>query len=97
MSEPKAKDAIAEALADENRTPEQRAALLRAFERLQKRRRIYLAAYLLALTIAVTGLVATLVIYGRAQRGAFVAWIFLVPMGLIGAVFWLFGRWAKRV
>jgi len=42
------------------------------------------------------GTVAALVVYGRAPRGTFVGWVFLCPFAAVGAILWLFGRWARR-
>jgi len=82
--------------ADVKLTAAEMAAFVRAVGRAQKRRRILLGGYLLALAVMLVGTVAALVVYGRAPRGTFVGWVFLCPFAAVGAILWLFGRWARR-
>jgi uncharacterized BrkB/YihY/UPF0761 family membrane protein len=77
-------------------TPEQIEAFVQAVERLERRRKMLLLGYLLCLIVLVFGMIAALVIYGYAPRGSPIGWVFLVPMGLVGAILWLFGRWARK-
>jgi len=80
---------------DEELTPEVKAAFALIVARLEKRRKISLAAYLLALVTMVVGIVGGLWFIAAAP-GTFRGWILLVPLGLVGLIFWVFGRWAKR-
>lgn len=76
-------------------TPEQIAMLSDAIARAQRRRRIMLVGYLLALLVLVFGMLTCLVIMGRAEKGTFVGWIFFIPFSLVGLIFWAFGRWER--
>jgi hypothetical protein len=75
---------------------EQIAALVAAIERAERRRKIMLAGYLVALVVLVGGQVAAFLVYGNAPRDGFWGWVFLIPFGAVGAVLWLFGRLARR-
>ncbi len=83
-------------MADEGLTPEQIQLLADAIGRAEKRRKIMLAGYLVALIILLVGVPTCFVIVGRAARGVFVGWVFFVPWSLVGVTLWSFGRWAKR-
>ena len=63
--------------------------------RLEKRRKITLAGYLLSLLTMIIGLVGGLVFIAMGP-GQFRGWILFVPFAVIGVIFWFFGRWAKR-
>ncbi len=76
--------------------PEVKEAFTLVVRRLEKRRKINLAGYLLALVVMITGLVGGLAYMGGAAKGEFRGWILVVPLALIGLIFWVFGRWAKR-
>jgi hypothetical protein len=80
---------------DEELTPEVKAAFALVVARLEKRRKINLAAYLLALVTMIFGLVGGL-LFIAAAPGKFRGWILFVPLAIIGVIFWVFGRWAKR-
>lgn len=75
-------------------TEEQIAALMRQIERIEKKRKIMLAGYFAALILLVGGQIGAFVVYANTPPGTFVAWIFLIPFALVGAVLWLFGKWA---
>ena len=93
MSQPDDKPA---APADEELTPEVKAAFAMVVARLEKRRKINLTAYLLAFLVMVGGIIGSL-FYIAAAPGEFRGWILLVPLGVTGLIFSIFGRWAKRV
>jgi hypothetical protein len=80
---------------DEQLTPEVKAAFAMIVTRLEKRRKINLAAYLLALVTMIVGLVGGILFMAAAPH-TFRGWIFFVPFAIIGVIFWVFGRWAKR-
>jgi hypothetical protein len=63
--------------------------------RLEKRRKITLAGYLLSLLTMIIGLVGGLIFIAMGP-GQFRGWILFVPFAVIGVIFWFFGRWAKR-
>ena len=81
---------------DDVLTPEQEAAFQRALLRLRRRRQIQLTGYVVSLVVIVFGVLAGLVLFGRAPNVRLVGWVFLVPLGLAGAVLWFFGRWARK-
>lgn len=66
-----------------------------AIARAQRRRRIMLVGYLLALLVLVFGMLTCLVIVGRAEKGTFIGWVFFIPFSLVGLIFWVFGRWER--
>ena len=77
-------------------TEAEEAAFQRALVRLRKRRQLQLAGYTAALAVIVLGTLAGLVLVGRAPRGRFIGWVFLVPMAFSGFLMWVFGRWARN-
>jgi peptidoglycan/LPS O-acetylase OafA/YrhL len=81
--------------ADEELTPEVKLAFTMVVERLEKRRRIKLVAYLLALVVMVLGLVGAL-LYMAAAPKQFRGWALFLPLLATGTIFWVFGRWEKR-
>lgn len=80
---------------EENLSPEELVLLGQAVARIQKRRRIMLVGYALALLVMLVGVPLGLLVWARAPRGAFIGWVFLVPLGITGLILWLFGRWAR--
>jgi hypothetical protein len=69
--------------------------LLHALEKMQRRRRIILAGYIVAALLLIVGQVFALYVYGTWDtpwRGV----VFFVPFGSVGLALWLFGVWAKR-
>jgi hypothetical protein len=80
---------------DEELTPEVKAAFAMVVERLEKRRRIKLTAYLLALVVMLGGLVGAL-LYMAAAPKQFRGWALFLPLLFTGFIFWIFGRWEKR-
>ena len=81
--------------ADEELTPEVKLAFTMVVERLEKRRRIKLVAYLLALVVMVLGLVGALLFMAAAPK-QFRGWALFLPLLATGTIFWVFGRWEKR-
>jgi hypothetical protein len=78
-------------------TQEQIDKLVAAIDKVERKRRIMLAGYVVALVLLVGGQVGAFVIFASAPPGTFVGWVFLVPFAAVGAVMWVFGRWAARV
>ncbi len=75
---------------------EQIEALVAAIDRFERRRRLMLAGYLLALVVLIGGQIAAFFVYATAPQGSFIAWVFLLPFAAVGFVLWLFGRLARR-
>jgi peptidoglycan/LPS O-acetylase OafA/YrhL len=71
-------------------------ALISVIERVERRRRITLAGYLVALVVLLGGMACAFYVYGTAPRDGFWGWVFLIPFGLVGGVLLLFGRIARR-
>lgn len=70
-------------------------ALIGAVERMERRRKIMAAGYLLSAVVLVVGQIIAFVIFARVNRPSFV-WIYFIPFALVGILFLIFGRWAKR-
>jgi hypothetical protein len=75
--------------------PEKAAELVAMLEAALRRRRIELYGYIGAAVVLLFGMVGALYFYGASDHGNFMAWIFLLPMGLAGLVMWLVGRWSR--
>ena len=76
-------------------TPEEAAYVLRQLELVNRKRKIQITGYL----VAMAGWLVTMVfalLYTGTHTGL-VAWVFLVPFGVVGAVLYGFGRWAESV
>jgi hypothetical protein len=69
--------------------------LMEVIERVERRRKIMLAGYLVALVVLVGGQLGALYIVGT-MPGRFMAWLFFIPFALVGATLWLFGRLSRR-
>jgi hypothetical protein len=80
---------------DEELTPEVKAAFAMVVARLEKRRRIKLMAYGLALLVMLGGLVGALLFMAAAPT-KFRGWALFLPLLCTGLIFWVFGRWEKR-
>lgn len=77
-------------------SPEAVEAFFRAVEKAERRRKIMLGGYLLALVVLIVGMVASFVVVGSAPKGKFMGWVFLLPFLAVGIIFVIFGRWSKR-
>jgi hypothetical protein len=71
--------------------------LIAAIEKVERKRKIMLLGYLLALVLLVGGQVTAFIVFAMSPRGSFMGWVFFVPFLAVGSVLWLFGRWATRV
>jgi hypothetical protein len=80
---------------DDELTPEVKQAFAMVVERIEKRRKIKLMAYLLALVVMVFGLIGAL-LFMAAGPGRFRGWALFLPLLATGCIFWGFGRWEKR-
>jgi peptidoglycan/LPS O-acetylase OafA/YrhL len=69
--------------------------LMEVIERVERRRKIMLAGYLIALVLLVGGQVIALYVFSQARPGTFIGWIFFVPFLAVGLTLWLFG-WLSR-
>jgi hypothetical protein len=84
-------------MADEPRmTQEQIDRLMAQIEKVERKRKILLAGYLVALAVLVCGQGAAFWVFATAPHGTFFGWVFIVPFAFVGTVLWLFGRWAGR-
>jgi hypothetical protein len=63
--------------------------------RVLRKRKIQITGYLVGMVGWLVAELAVLVYIGT--HAGFLAWLFLVPFGLLGAVLYGFGRWAERV
>jgi hypothetical protein len=75
--------------------PEAAEHFLKKLEAAFRKRKIMLSGYLVAMVSWVIGMVAALAYFGIAK--GFVAWVFLVPFGIVGLILYGFGAWANRV
>ena len=80
---------------DDELTPEVKLAFAMVVECIEKRRKIKLMAYLLALVVMVGGLVGSL-LFMAASPKSFRGWALFLPLLATGTIFWIFGRWEKR-
>lgn len=94
LNDPAFREQIEEAI--QNMPPEKAAELVAMLEASLRRRKLELIGYLAAAVILLVGMVGALYYYGTSDHGAFVGWIFLIPLGLAGGVMWLVGRVAER-
>lgn len=92
--DPRKEDDVAKAISQ--LTPEEAAHFVELLERAIKKRRIQLIGYLCALVALLIGMLLAIAYYGAADKGTFVGWVFFLPFIAVGAIFYLFGRWANR-
>ncbi len=76
--------------------PEQVAILVRAIESAQRRQRIMIAGYVLALVVLLGGMVGSFWLFGQLPENTFRGWVFLAPLALVGTILWFFGYLAKK-
>jgi hypothetical protein len=77
-------------------SPEEAQFFLDKLERALRRRRIQLIGYFVAMLVWAAGMLVAFAAYGL-NDGGFMAWVFLVPFAVVGAILTGFGRWADRV
>ncbi len=94
LEDPAFRDQIEQAI--KNMPPEKAAELVAMLEESLRRRKIELYGYLGAALALLVGMVVALYIYGSADANQFVGWVFLIPLGLAGAIMWGVGRWAQK-
>lgn len=68
---------------------------LHKLEAALRKRKIMLSGYLIAMVVWIVAMGFALAYFGMAS--GFVAWVLLVPFGLVGLILWAFGSWAERV
>ena len=93
--DPRKEDDVAKAISQ--LSPEEAAHFVEILERAIKRRRIQLIGYLTGLVVLLVGMFLALAVYGAADEGTFVGWVFFLPFIAVGLIFFVFGRWANRV
>lgn len=76
-------------------SPEEAAFFLQSLEGKLKKRKIQLTGYLLAMVVWLVAMLGALAFYGASD--GFVIWVFLVPFALLGAILYIFGKWATKV
>ena len=70
--------------------------LIAQIERVERKRKIMLAGYLIAAFLLIAGQVTAFFVFASAPSGVFVGWVFFVPFLVVGLVLWSFGHWAAR-
>jgi hypothetical protein len=89
-------DELAQAIA--KLSPDEAAFFLHRLEMAMRKRKIQLTGYLVALLAWLAGMVLALVLfYFGGMSGWSAAWVFIVPLGIVGAILYGFGTWAERV
>jgi hypothetical protein len=78
-------------------SPEEIEMFVAALEKVERRRKIMIGGYLLAIAMLLCGEIGALITVSLAPRNARVGWVFLVPFALTGLILWSFGRWSKRI
>nr|HEX4316594.1 hypothetical protein [Kofleriaceae bacterium] len=78
-------------------SPEEAQFFLDKLERALKRRRLLLVGYLVAMLAWATGMLIAFGASVVADKDTFIAWVFVVPFGVVGVILYIFGRWADRV
>jgi hypothetical protein len=91
--DPDKRDDLAQAVAQ--LSPDEAVFFLNRLEAAVTKRKVQLTGYLVAMVLWLAGMLGALVYVGT--HDGFVAWVFLLPFGLVGLVLWGFGRWAERV
>lgn len=79
----------------EQLSPDEAAFFLHKLEMAIRKRKIQLTGYLVAMAAWLVAMTMALVYTG--MHDGFVAWAYVVPFGLVGAILYGFGRWAERV
>jgi hypothetical protein len=89
-------DELARAIA--KLSPDEAAFFLHRLEMAMRKRKIQLTGYLVALLAWLAGMVLALMLfYFGGMNGWSAAWVFIVPLGIVGAILYGFGAWAERV
>jgi hypothetical protein len=78
-------------------TPEEAAVFVKQIETSLKRKKLLLWGYLSVVLTLCIGTMWAFYMYGTREPGTFVGWVFLVPFGISGALFLLFGQLARRI
>ncbi len=76
-------------------TPEEATYFMHQLELVQRKRKIQITGYLIAMGGWLVSMFFALAYTG--MHNGFVGWVFLVPFALVGAILYGFGRWAERV
>ncbi len=87
---------MADDQATQAETKEKLERLIAQIDKIERKRKILLAGYLVALAVLVLGEGAAFWVFSTAPRGTFYGWVFILPFAFVGTVLWLFGRWAGR-
>jgi hypothetical protein len=83
------------ARAVENLSPDEAQFFLAKLESALRKRKVQLLGYLVAILAWVVMMIGALAYFGLAD--GFVGWVFLVPFAVVGAILYIFGRWANRI
>jgi len=70
--------------------------LIAAIDKVERKRKIMLAGYLIAAVVLILGQVGAFWVFATARSGVFVGWVFFIPFAFVGSVLWAFGKWAAR-
>jgi hypothetical protein len=79
----------------EKLSPDEAAFFLHKLEHAIRKRKIQITGYLAAMGGWLIAMTLAIAYYGT--HDGFVAWVFVVPFGLVGAILYAFGTWAERV
>ncbi len=78
-------------------SPDEAAFFLHKLEAANRKRRVQLWGYLVALIIWALTMIFAMLYYAYSPRGVFVGWIFIVPFVAVGSLLFLFGKWADTI
>lgn len=78
-------------------SPEEAAFFLTKLEAANRKRRVQLWGYLVALAVWTVTMIGALIYYTYSPPGEFVGWVFVVPFVSVGVLLLLFGKWAETI
>ena len=78
-------------------SPDEAAFFLHKLEAANRKRRVQLWGYLVALIMWAATMIFALIYYAYSPPGVFVGWIFVVPFVAVGSLLFLFGKWAETI
>ncbi len=78
-------------------SPDEAAFFLHKLEAANRKRRVQLWGYLIALGVWALTMIFAMMYYAFSPPGVFVGWIFIVPFAAVGILVLLFGKWADTI
>lgn len=76
-------------------SPDEAAFFVHKLEMAFLKRKIQITGYLVAMAVWLVAMALALAYAGT--HDGFIGWVFLLPFGFVGAIWYAFGRWAERV